>query len=47
MESIMAEHRLLKRENDTEWVAVGTEEGQDILAEAKQGGGRMCLKHLE
>ena len=47
MESLMAEHRLLKRESDTEWVAMGTEEGQGILAESKQSGGRMCPKHLE
>ena len=47
MTSLMGEHRLVRRENDTEWVAFGTEEGQAILAEVKQTGGRMCPKHIE
>ena len=47
MGSITSEHRLVKREKDTEWVAIGTEEGQAIMAEAMQSGGRICPKHLE
>ena len=47
MKSIANEHKLIKREKDTEWVAVGTEEGQAIIAETRQKGIRVCPTHLE
>jgi len=47
MKAITSEHRLIKREKDTQWVAVGTEEGEAIMAETRQKGVRMCPEHLE
>ena len=47
MSAITAEHRLVKREKDTEWVATGTEEGQAIIAETHEKGIRVCLTFLK
>ena len=47
LQRVAAEHRLIKREKDTEWVVAGTEEGQAIIAETNVKGIRICTTFLK
>jgi len=44
--AITREHRLVKREKDTEWVQLGTEEGAEI-AKSQPKGTRLCPTYIE